>query len=178
MGRGNQVRGYFSTYNSLMSPLHVAGNTSSQVEISDEALTGMLSLCEQAGPLETGGILVGSYSVDGTVAHVSEALGPPRGSRSTPTGFTRNSGMNKALQRRWSKQKYYLGEWHSHPKGRTTPSHQDRRQIAAIGNDASYCCPSPILIVAGRSKGDWKLGVWVFINSKLLRLREVTNGVQ
>lgn len=158
--------------------MFVAENASTQVEIDEEALTVMLSICKRADHLETGGILVGSYSEDGTGARVNEALGPPRGSRSTPTEFTRNSGLSKPLQRRWIKRQYYLGEWHSHPKGRTSPSCQDRRQMAEIGNDAAYFCPNPILIIVGRSKGDWRLGVWVLAAGELLRLREVTNGRQ
>ncbi len=161
-----------------MAPLNVDENNFPQVEIGEMALTAMLSFCEQAAHLETGGILVGSYSADGALAHVNEALGPPLGSKSTPTEFTRNTGLSKALQRKWPEQQYYLGEWHSHPRGRTIPSRQDRRQMAAIGRDAAYRCPNPILIITARSKDDWRIGVWVLIDGKLRRANEATNDAK
>ena len=157
-----------------MAPLNVDENIFPQVELGEMALKAMLSLCEQTAHLETGGILVGSYSADGAQAHVNEALGPPPGSQSTPTKFTRNTGLGKALKQRWPQQQYYLGEWHSHPRGRTSPSRQDRRQMAIIGNDAAYCCPNPILIIVARSRDDWRLGVWVLIDGKLRRAKEAT----
>ena len=157
-----------------MAPLHVDEHASLQVEIGAEAFTAMLSFCEQAAHLETGGILVGFYSADGILAHVNEALGPPPGSQSTQTEFIRNAGLGKTLQRRWPEQQYYLGEWHSHPRGQTSPSRQDRLQMAEIGNDAAYCCPNPILIIVARSRVDWRAGVWVQIDGKLCRANEAT----
>ena len=159
-----------------MAHLYVAESGPSQVEIGEEAASAVLSLCEQADHIETGGILIGSYSVDGAVAHVREALGPPKGSQSTQTGFVRGcAGLREALQRRWLTQQYYLGEWHFHPKGRGSPSPRDRRQMDEIGSDAVYRCPSPILMVVGGRKNDWMLGVWVHVDGKLLRLSQVTN---
>lgn len=160
-----------------MAALSVDENVFPQVEIGEMALTAMLSFCEQAAHLETGGILVGFYTADGTLAHVNEALGPPQGSKLTQTEFTRNTGLSKALQQRWPEQQYYLGEWHSHPRGLTSPSRQDRRQMAEIGNDAAYCCPNPILIIVARSRADWRVGVWVLINGRLVLAKEDTYGV-
>ena len=156
-----------------MAHLYVDESGPSQVEIGEKAASAMLSLCEQADHLETGGILIGSYSVDGAVAHVREALGPPKGSQSTQTGFVRScSGLSEVLQRKWTRHQHYLGEWHFHPEGRSIPSTQDRRQMAEIGSHTAYRCPSPILIVVGGSVEDWKLGVWVLSDGELLRLRE------
>ena len=147
---------------------------STQVEIADEATSAILSLCEQAAGLETGGILIGSYSADGFIARISEALGPPNGSRSTRTGFMRSpSGLKGILRRRWSSQQYYLGEWHFHPQGRGCPSPQDQRQLAEIGSDGAYACPKPILIVVGGCSNDWRIRVWVLADGQLRRLRRV-----
>ena len=121
MGQGKRIRGRLATRNRLKAPLNMDENIFPQVEIGELALKAMLSLCEQTAHLETGGILVGSYSADGAQAHVNEALGPPPGSQSTPTEFTRNTGLGKALKRRWPQQQYYLGEWHSHPRGTHEP---------------------------------------------------------
>ena len=160
-----------------MEPMYADENGTSQVEIGAKVFRSMLSLCEQANDLETGGILVGRYSSDGTIAHVEEALGPPSGSRSTSTGFTRScSGLSEVLRRKWTRRQYYLGEWHFHPQGRSGPSWQDRRQMAEIGSDAAYCCPTPILVVVGGSVGSWKMGVWVLTGRQLRRLAEVARS--
>ncbi len=150
---------------------------STQVEIAEEATSAILSLSAQAAGLETGGILVGSYSADGVVARVNEALGPPKGSRSTRTEFMRSpSGLKRLLKRRWSSQQYYLGEWHFHPQGEGCPSRQDQRQLAEIGSDGAYDCRKPILIVVGGCSNDWSIGVWVLAKGELLRLRRVTQS--
>ena len=147
---------------------------STQVEIADEATSAILSLCVQAAGLETGGILIGSYSADGTTARISEALGPPKGSRSTRIEFMRSpSGLKGILRRRWSSQQYYLGEWHFHPQGKGCPSPQDQRQLAKIGSDGAYACPKPILMVVGGCSNDWRIGVWVLADGQLLRLRRL-----
>lgn len=159
-----------------MAPLYMDKDGSSRVKLDEEAVTAMVSRCKHAGRLEAGGILVGSYSEDGIVAHVNEALGPPDGSRFTPTGFIRNcAGLSEALQRRWTVQQYYLGEWHFHPRGRSGPSLQDRRQMAEIGGDSAYCCTRPILVVIGGGAGNWKVGVWTLADTRLLPLREMDN---
>ena len=158
-----------------MAHLYADESGSSQVEIGEEATSAILSLRKLAAGLETGGILIGSYSADGVVARVNEALGPPKDSRSTRTEFMRSpSGLKGILQRRWSSQQYYLGEWHFHPQGRGRPSPQDQRQLAEIGNDGAYACQKPILIVVGGCRTDWRIGVWVLVHTELLRLRRVS----
>ena len=115
----------------------------------------------------------------GFVARISEALGPPKGSRSTRTKFVRSPrGLKGILRRRWSSQQYYLGEWHFHPQGRGCPSPQDQRQLAEIGSDGAYACPNPILMVVGGCSNDWRIGVWVFADGQLLWLRRVSQTTQ
>ena len=150
-----------------------------RVEIAEEATSAILFLCKQEAGVETGGILVGSYSADGVVARIDEALGPPKGSRSTRTEFMRSpSGLKSILQRRWASQQYYLGEWHFHPQGMGCPSPQDQRQLADIGSDSAYDCPKPILIVVGGCSNDREIGVWVLANGELVRLRRVPQSIQ
>ena len=134
----------------------------------------MLAFCETVVECETGGILVGSYSADGSVVRVEETLGPPADSELMPTGFVRGfAGLTETLQRKWSSGKHYLGEWHFHPKGRTNPSTQDRRQMVEIACDSAYRCEYPILVINGGSESDGMLGVWVFVSGDLSRLQTV-----
>ena len=160
-----------------MSPLFWDDAVPYRVEIDEDALAFMLSACEEAGYVETGGILIGTYSDDGASARVSRALGPPEGSEATPTSFTRSeAGLADLLKQLWTVQQYYLGEWHSHPKGAGVPSTQDRRQMTSISDDSAYSCPNPILVVVGYAT-TWKAGAWVFDVGRLVRLRRIEKGV-
>ena len=156
-----------------MMHLYVDQSGSFHVEIGEGAALAMLSMCEQATGMETGGILVGSYSVDGVVAHVGEALGPPRGSRATKTGFLRSTtGLRETLRRRWSARQHYLGEWHSHPGGGACPSPQDRRQLAEIGSDAAYVCQRPILVIVGGRGRERAFRVWLLRDGEVVQLKK------
>ena len=125
-----------------MSPLYWDDAASYRVGLDEDALAFMLSTCEEAGHVETGGILVGTYSDDGVSARVSRVLWPPEGSEATSTRFVRSeTGLAELLKQLWAVQQHYLGEWHSHPGGAGVPSAQDRRQMASISDDSAYSLP-------------------------------------
>lgn len=153
-----------------MMQLYVDKSGSAHVGVDQSAASVMFSLCHQANGLETGGILVGSYSPDGAVAQVDEALEAPEGSESTPFDFLRGCcGMRETLRQMWGLHQHYVGEWHFHPHGSARPSPRDRRQMAEIGEDALYQCPRPILIVISGNANDWNLDVWVHSDGELVQ---------
>ena len=159
-----------------MSPLFWDGAAPYRVELDEDALAFMLSACEEAGRLETGGILIGTYSDDGGSARVSRAVGPPEGSQATSTRFVRSeAGLAELLKQLWAVQQHYLGEWHSHPGGAGVPSAQDRRQMASISDDSAYSCPNPILVIVGGGT-TWQAGVWVFDAGRFVRLQGTAKG--
>lgn len=146
------------------------------LEIKSKELGKMLQLCVDAGGLETGGIVVGNYSQSHEVALIRDVSGPPRDSKSGATWVHRGvRGLQAWLHRLWSKNHYYLGEWHFHPGGRPIPSDTDRRQIKQISESADYQCPEPVLIIVGGSAyGSWELAVYVAPrNHSLVELREI-----
>ena len=133
-----------------------------QLVVHENAVSSMLTLCRNAGDIETGGIITGTYSDDGRIANVQDALGPSEGSVSTQNSFMRSAtGLAAELERRWAQRQYYLGEWHSHPLPAGTPSHQDRFQMDKISKDPAYYCPKPILLVLSRHSNEWKVGAWL-----------------
>ncbi len=128
-------------------------------------LERMLALCVQAGAIETGGVLIGRYAVTHDCALVTAASGPPAGSRQGRTRFYRGvGGVRQKLARSWRDHRwYYLGEWHFHPQGSTSPSQVDVRQMEAIATNPSWCCPEPVLlIIGGDPAGAWSAGAYVF----------------
>jgi len=71
----------------------------------------ILQFCVAADKFETGGILVGHYSKTHDVAHVSDASGPPKDSKSGTTWFRRGLyGMQKWLLRLWKDDHFYLSD--------------------------------------------------------------------
>lgn len=150
------------------------------LEIRTKELRKLLQHCLDAGGLETGGIVVGNYSQSHEIALIWDVSGPPCDSKSGATWFHRGvQGLQAWLHRLWSKNRYYLGEWHFHPGGRPIPSDTDLRQIREISDLADYRCPEPVLIIIGGSpSGSWELAVYVSPrNCCLMELREIKGAL-
>lgn len=113
----------------------------------------MLELCNSEAPRETGGILVGRYVDSNRVAKVTEVIGPPPDSTTGLSWFRRGEGnLTERLEALWAEEKYYLGEWHSHPGMPPRPSGLDRLRMRKIQRDPDYDCAVPVLLILG-----WKL---------------------
>ncbi|WNG29189.1 hypothetical protein F0U62_38240 [Cystobacter fuscus] len=124
----------------------------------------LLHLCRSSGARETGGILVGGYSITLDCARVSAASGPPTDSVRGSSWFHRGTrGLQAWLERRWaSRGDHYLGEWHFHPYAMPLPSSTDLQQLGRIARTADYRCPEPILlIVGGDPAGKWLISAHV-----------------
>lgn len=122
-----------------------------RVVIGEDQLERLVHLSRKAGRVETGGILVGSYSEVQDTAVIARVTGPPRDSRAGRSFFDRGTrGLQALLDRLWrSEHEYYLGEWHFHPGGEAEPSDEDRRQMRSFATCADVRCPEPILLIVG-----------------------------
>lgn len=82
---------------------------------------------------ETGGCLFGSYDRDYNSIYVYYMVHAPKDSIHTPVSFVRGfKGLTTEYERITSltyHQVRYLGEWHSHPNMRNTPSGADNKQF-------------------------------------------------
>jgi hypothetical protein len=127
-------------------------------------------ICENAGNMETGGILIGYYSEDGTTAIVTETTGPPRDSSYGPTWFRRGfAGLRMILTQRWNgeRRQYYLGEWHYHPREVVALSALDMVRMKRISENPRYQCCEPIMVIVGQVVGDLQLiRAFVFPNGR------------
>ena len=118
------------------------------VVIQDDLLNYLQELSVESAPLETGGILIGSYAEGGNTASVTRVEGPPPDSKRERTRFYRGiGGLQDLLVALWKSGEHYLGEWHSHPGGLSEPSRGDVRQMRTIAEDHEAHCPEPILVV-------------------------------
>lgn len=127
----------------------------------------ILKHCVEAKPRETGGILIGHYSKDGTTAIINEATPPPEDSLHKPSNFLR--GTKKLVDKlnvEWERGYYYLGEWHYHPNSSANPSLTDRKQMIYLSKDKELNCPEPILLIIGESKDGWIIHIEVCSNKQ------------
>jgi len=134
--------------------------------LEDPALRDLDRMCRDTAAVETGGVLIGRYSVDLAVAIVREATPPPSDSRRGHTWFERGvAGLREMLGRRWRARErtYYVGEWHFHPASRVVPSSDDFSQMVQIAHAEEYDCKEPLLVIlgAGESRGMRSLRAFV-----------------
>ena len=123
------------------------------VVIEDGLLEYMCGLCAESTPLETGGILIGSYTEGGNTASVTRVEGPPYDSKRERNRFYRGTdGLQDLIEALWKSGEYYLGEWHCHPGGLPEPSRSDLKQMKAISEDREAHCPEPLLVVISEAK--------------------------
>jgi integrative and conjugative element protein (TIGR02256 family) len=120
-------------------------------------LESLERLCREAGTSETGGILIGRYSDDRSVAIVCEATPPPSDSRRGRSWFVRGvNGLRQMLGTKWraAERTYYVGEWHFHPVDHVEPSPEDFSQMVEIGRTNEYDCKEPLMVILGTGRRD------------------------
>lgn len=135
-----------------------------EVEIPSKCLNRVRNLCIEAGDVETGGILVGTYE-SASKARVISATDPPRDSVQGPTIFHRGTEhVDEWLREaRDSLGIRYLGEWHSHPSDSAAASRPDQIEMNTIASNEDYHCPDPILLVVGENpRQDFSANAYVF----------------
>jgi integrative and conjugative element protein (TIGR02256 family) len=136
------------------------------VELRPTAIKAIVERCAAAFPSETGGVLIGHHSRLRDRAIIVEALGPTPDSRGTRFSFFRGwRGLQRLIDQAWGRGDFYLGEWHFHPATSSSPSDQDRDQIAAFSRDPAYACPDPVLLVVGGGPRT------VFVSASVVRAR-------
>ena len=127
-----------------------------QVVLPQSCLDQMLELMKSFDKVETGGILIGKYTNNNTIAEISFICGPPPDSKYGKYSFERGViGLKEMLE-------FYIGEWHTHPKASPIPSGTDLIQMIAISKAAQYNRPEPILIILGGKSNKYNLFVGIF----------------
>lgn len=127
-------------------------------------LDGIIRSCKSTYPNETGGILIGSYTVSLDCALATNVTKAPPDSKSGKTWFRRGiRGLKRLLDTHWNSREFYLGEWHFHPNGEPDPSLTDRQQLERFSLSSDVNCTEPILLIFGGNPSlTWKIRVFVF----------------
>lgn len=138
--------------------------------ISQGLADSMAALGREKYPKEFGGILMGRYIHDHTVALVEDIVLPSK-YRSSHFYFERGSdGLRDVLKRHYSASPslIYVGEWHTHPDREPEPSRTDFQAMMTLAGDPGVFICNPILLIIGLNKDNYKIGAYVFYNEKLL----------
>jgi hypothetical protein len=141
-----------------------SADSSITVRIPEDRLAAVKDLCADAGEVETGGVLAGTY-FSGSEALVVRATDPPSDSTHGPTTFHRGTKqVDEWLQTANERLGiHYLGEWHYHPAAPPEASDDDQDEMVCIATNESYHCPDPILIIIGGTPpDDFSVNVYVF----------------
>lgn len=150
----------------------VSDDATLAVSFSPEILNRLQTLSSLGRGKETGGVLIGSYSVGHDRAVVTEVTGPPSDSNTTGVSFFRGiQGLQRLINRAWRSHRYYIGEWHLHPDASPRPSPTDIKQMREIASDAKRQCPQPVLVVVGADvAGGFEMTVSLVSPSKVTTL--------
>jgi len=129
--------------------------------------------CEKYIGLETGGILIGNYSKDNSIAYIKDSKSP-KDSKHYKNIFVRGTdGLNKILDEKWKDGEYYLGEWHYHPNSSSKSSRVDDIQMIKFSNNKKLNCKEPILLIIGGNPSNWSLNLYVYKdNEKIIFKKE------
>jgi integrative and conjugative element protein (TIGR02256 family) len=140
-----------------------------KVEIQQEVQSHIKCLYEEALPKETGGILFGYYSNDLETAQITDIYYNIPDSKKSYRSFIRGKkGFRQYSKKMWEKNKYYLGEWHSHPESVPYMSIQDKKQMLRIKQSENMKCPEPILLIIGEKNNGILLASYIFFGNEIL----------
>ena len=128
-------------------------------------------------PLETGGVLIG-YVADNDDMVILSASGPgPNAShkryRFKPDHNYQLDFIEEAFINH-NRKAYYLGDWHTHPKGEPAMSFMDRRTLIRIAEYKEVTVSAPLMLILGGGRDDqWEYCAHRFTAKSLLGMRDV-----
>lgn len=127
---------------------------------------------------ETGGILLGGSSSDGSGIVVRHAGGPGRNALRTPTRFDRDLRHAQRLaEYAWQADgSQWIGEWHTHPAGPLMPSDRDLSSYYAHLSDVELGFRQFISIIGGIHNDQTILSGWIIRPRELLAARLIAEG--
>lgn len=130
-------------------------------------------------PWEVGGWLLGYWTEDRDALFVTHAT--PPGPRGLPNGiWISGRGHRKRFDTAWEASGgivTFLGDWHSHPGGPTSPSDRDERAARQLAEEEDYRTPEPLLGIVSlprRPRREMPRGSGWWLRSREGELQEVT----
>lgn len=141
------------------------------LEADEELLSNLVEKGKSHYPNEFGGFLIGYYSNDNKHLHITDSILPKSFKASKYFFEISTKGIENKLNDYYkeSPQKFYVGEWHTHPDNSLIPSLTDISAINAIINNQNSGIANPVLLIIGYTKTQVDFGFYVLFNNKLYR---------
>lgn len=141
-----------------------------ELEISEDLLNQLGLIGKDHYPNEFGGFLIGYYTNDNKKLQVTDIILPTQ-YEGLPFSFYRSSeGIEKVLKELYEQvpQKYYVGEWHTHPNGSTMYSQTDLNAMISIEQCPTVKIHNPILLIISiLENGLSEFDFYLYENKKL-----------
>ncbi len=147
---------------------YILNDINSAIHISKSVLKRIEEETKFHYPKEFGGVFIG-YKSD---LHfiITDILIPDQ-YKNGQTIFIREPGtLNERLSeihKMTNGEIEYLGEWHSHPNGPTTPSSIDINAMEIIAKDKNINIDKPLLMIAEVDKASFGKDLYIYDNKKL-----------
>ena len=144
------------------------GYNNSAIHISKSVLREIEEITNFHYPKEFGGVFIGFKSELGYI--ITDILVPDDYANGR-TIFVRHPGtLNERLEEIHeitNGKIQYLGEWHSHPDGPTSPSNTDKNAMKEIANDKKINVDKPILMIAEVGQLPFGKDLYIYDNKRL-----------
>jgi integrative and conjugative element protein (TIGR02256 family) len=118
---------------------------------------------------EAGGQLFARFVGPETI--VEGITGPRRSDWRTRFSYTANRRAEQSeIERNFGEGCHYVGDWHSHPEDKPSPSESDCLAIVDIADRSEHCLTGFLLVIVGRSPPPDGLFVGLTDKGGVLRL--------
>lgn len=119
-----------------------------RIVIEESLITEIGNIAIKHFPNEFGGFLIGRYSSDLKSVEI-EGFILPKKYKGTPTVFQRSTvEVEELFIKEFNiNNRYYIGEWHSHPNGSTMYSQTDLNAMIETVNCSTVTIKNPILLI-------------------------------
>lgn len=161
------------SYKTLKSRSYAFPNSTQQIILTKAALEVFLSNCQQGAASEAGGLLFAEF--DFPIIRIVEASSPQTADKRWRTLFIPNRILQKKLINQRFKQGYhFVGEWHTHPVNKPTPSLLDLESMAESFIRSWHELNYFIMIIVGNTKKKTELWVSIHDGNNYYCLKEIS----
>ncbi|GGF07794.1 integrative and conjugative element protein, VC0181 family [Chishuiella changwenlii] len=119
-----------------------------KIKIEEALINKIGEIAIQHFPNEIGGFLIGKYSNNHSLVEIEDIILPNK-YKNSPTMFQRSANdLSEEFKKEFNKnQRFYIGEWHSHPNASTMYSSMDLKAMIETVNSPTVMITNPILLI-------------------------------
>ena len=160
------------SYKTLKYRLYAFPNSAQQIVLTKAVLEVLLANRQQGTASEAGGLLFAEF--DFPIIRIVEASSPQTTDKRERTLFIPNRILQrKLINQRFKKGYHFVGEWHTHPVNKPTPSLLDLESMAESFIKSRHELNYFIMIIVGNTKKRTELWVSIHDGSNYYCLKEI-----